>query len=65
MKKKDDSLYDNKKKSSMTSTQSVYKDSSGRVFSAQDIVQGYKPKKPYRLHSLSDRLFKKKKKKKK
>lgn len=41
-----------------TSTQSVYKDSSGKVFSAQDIVQGYKPKSPYKLHSLSKRLKK-------
>ena len=36
-----------------TSTQSRYIDSSGKVFSAQEIVQGYKPKKPYKLHSIS------------
>jgi hypothetical protein len=42
-----------KKAQEATSTQSRYIDSSGKVFSAQEIVQGYKPKKPYKLHSLS------------
>lgn len=39
-----------------SSTQSRYIDSSGKEFSAQDIVQGYKPKKPYKLKSLSDKV---------
>jgi len=37
-------------------TQSRYIDSSGKEFSAQEIVAGYKPKKPYKLYSLSERV---------
>lgn len=43
----------NKKAQEASSTQSRYVDSSGKVFSAQDIVQGYRPKKKYKLYSLS------------
>jgi len=45
------------KKTAQTSgTQSRYIDSSGKEFSAQEIAQGYKPKKPYKLYSLSGRV---------
>jgi hypothetical protein len=37
-------------------TQSRYIDASGKEFSAQEIVSGYKPKKPYKLYSLSDQV---------
>jgi hypothetical protein len=49
----------NKKAQETSSTQSRYIDSSGKVFSAQDIVQGYKPKKKYKLHSLSKNVISK------
>lgn len=48
-----------KKNAQTTSTQSIYIDADGVEFSAQDIVQGFKPKRPYKLHSLKDRIFKK------
>lgn len=44
------------KESQVSGTQSRYIDSSGKEFSAQDIVSGYRPKKPYKLYSLSDRV---------
>lgn len=37
-------------------TQSRYIDASGKEFSAQEIIEGYQPKKPYRLYSLSERV---------
>lgn len=46
------------KKSSVSGTQSRYIDSSGTEFSAQEIVNGYQPKKPYKLYSLSDKVSK-------
>ena len=47
-----------KKEAAAAGTQSRYIDSSGKEFSAQEIVSGYKPKKPYKLYSLSDRINK-------
>ncbi len=47
-----------KKESQATGTQSRYLDASGKEFSAQDIINGYQPKKPYKLHSLSERVQK-------
>lgn len=47
-----------KKEAQTSGTQSRYIDSSGKEFSAQEIVSGYKPKKPYRLYSLSERVNK-------
>lgn len=44
------------KEANASGTQSRYIDSSGTEFSAQEIVNGYKPKKPYKLYSLSDRV---------
>lgn len=46
------------KESTVSGTQSRYIDSSGKEFSAQEIVNGYQPKKPYRLYSLSERVSK-------
>ena len=37
-------------------TQPTYIDESGKVFTAADIVQGYKPKGSYKGHSISDRI---------
>ena len=48
----------NKKEAQATGTQSRYIDSSGTVFSAQEIVGGYQPKKPYKLYSLSEEVNK-------
>lgn len=47
-----------KKEANASGTQSRYIDSSGKEFSAQEIVNGYQPKKPYKLYSLSDRVNK-------
>lgn len=47
-----------KKEASVSGTQSRYIDSSGKEFSAQEIVNGYQPKKPYKLYSLSDQVKK-------
>lgn len=46
----------NLKKGSVSGTQSRYIDSDGKEFSAQEIVNGFKPKKPYKLYSLSERV---------
>jgi hypothetical protein len=37
-------------------TQPTYIDESGKVFTASDIVGGYKPKGSYKGHSISDRV---------
>lgn len=37
-------------------TQPTYIDESGKVFTATDIVNGYKPKGSYKSHSISDRV---------
>jgi hypothetical protein len=37
-------------------TQPTYIDESGKVFTASDIVSGYKPKGSYKGHSISDRI---------
>lgn len=42
-----------KKLSSMASTQPTYVDESGKVFTATDIVTGYKPKGKYKGSSAS------------
>ena len=47
-----------KKEAAVSSTQSRYIDASGKEFSAQEIVNGYQPKKPYKLYSLSDQVSK-------
>lgn len=47
-----------KKEATVSGTQSRYIDSSGKEFSAQEIVNGYEPKKPYKLYSLSDQVSK-------
>ncbi len=47
-----------KKEASISGTQSRYIDSSGTEFSAQEIVNGYQPKKPYKLYSLSEQVKK-------
>lgn len=44
------------KKSSDSSTQSRYIDASGKEFSPGDIILGFKPKKPYKIHSLGKRV---------
>jgi len=44
------------KSANASGTQSRYIDASGKEFSAQEIVAGYKPKKPYKLYSLSDQV---------
>lgn len=44
------------KTSSASTTQSRYIDSDGVEFSAQEIVGGFKPKRPYKLFSLSGRI---------
>ena len=44
------------KEASISTTQLRYIDSSGKEFSAQEIVQGYRPKGPYKVHSLADRV---------
>lgn len=46
------------KESQVSGTQSRYIDASGTEFSAQEIVSGYQPKKPYKLYSLSERVSK-------
>ena len=45
-----------KKEAQVSSTQSRYIDASGKEFSAQEIASGYKPKKPYKLYSLSEKV---------
>ena len=47
-----------KKDANVSGTQSRYIDSSGKEFSAQEIVNGYQPKKPYKLYSLSEQVSK-------
>lgn len=37
-------------------TQPTYIDESGKVFTATDIVNGYRPKGSYKGHSLSERV---------
>jgi hypothetical protein len=37
-------------------TQPTYIDDSGKVFTAADIIQGYKPKGSYKGHSISDKV---------
>lgn len=54
MNKKHDDIINKKAESS--GTQSRYIDASGTEFSAQEIINGYKPKKPYKLCSLSERV---------
>lgn len=44
------------KKAQVSGTQSRYIDASGKEFSAQEIVNGYQPKKPYKLYSLSEKV---------
>lgn len=45
-----------KKEADTSGTQSRYIDASGKEFSAQDIIQGFRPKKPYKLYSLSEKV---------
>lgn len=50
-------IYFSEKTASTTSTLLIYKDESGREFSAKDIVaDGYKPKGKYKAVSLADRV---------
>ncbi len=43
-----------KKEAQVSSTQPTYIDSSGKVFTATDIVSGYKPKGKYKGYSISN-----------
>jgi hypothetical protein len=53
MKKEGDDMENNAETST---TQPIYIDSSGRIFTANDIVGGYKPKGKYKGYSISDRV---------
>lgn len=53
-KKEKDEVLENDAQSG--TTQSTYIDESGKVFTATDIVNGYRPKGSYKGHSISDRV---------
>ena len=47
---------ENVKNAEYASTQSRYVDSDGVEFSAQEIVEGFKPKYPYKIVSISEQV---------
>lgn len=37
--------------------QSRYIDADGKEFSSSDVIFGFKPKKPYKIRSLADKIY--------